>query len=95
MDSPHVAQYDSYDIASELWANQGNQNECITDGYFDGCAPGNLVCLCNLDQDNVSRYVRTVQPCLDGEAGRKSCTAGAVASKSPFTPARMNNALAI
>ncbi|EOA83374.1 hypothetical protein ACJQWK_00099 [Exserohilum turcicum] len=55
-------------------------NECLTDGYFDGCAPGNLVCLCNLDQPEVDRYVKTVQPCLDGPPGKASCTAGAVAN---------------
>ncbi|EMD92844.1 hypothetical protein COCC4DRAFT_170205 [Bipolaris maydis ATCC 48331] len=55
-------------------------NECLTDGYFDGCAPGNLVCICNLEQDDVDRYVKTVQPCLDGEPGKKACTLGAVAN---------------
>lgn len=71
---------------TRIHANQNHQNECLTDGYFDGCAPGNLVCLCNLDQPEVDRYVKTVQPCLDGPPGKASCTAGAVASTCSTWP---------
>ncbi|EDU44414.1 CFEM domain containing protein [Pyrenophora tritici-repentis] len=51
-----------------------------TNGLFDGCAPGDLVCICTLEQSEVDRYVSTVQPCLDGEAGKAECTAGGVAN---------------
>ncbi|KAF2124144.1 hypothetical protein P153DRAFT_390694 [Dothidotthia symphoricarpi CBS 119687] len=51
---------------------------CLTDGVFDACAPGDLACLCTLEQSEVTRYVETVQSCLDGEAGQAACTAGAI-----------------
>jgi hypothetical protein len=57
----------------------------VADGYFDRCAPGNLVCLCNLEQSEVTRYVNTVQPCLDASlkvTGEAGCTAGAVYRQS-------------
>lgn len=76
-----MARYAEQHADAEAHANKDEQNECLLDGYFDGCAPGNLVCLCNLPQDDVDRYVETVQPCLDGEPGKKTCTLGAVASK--------------
>ncbi|CAA9959263.1 hypothetical protein CFE70_010609 [Pyrenophora teres f. teres 0-1] len=57
-------------------------SQCLatTNGLFDGCAPGDLTCICTLEQSEVDRYVTTVQPCLDGEPGKKACTAGAVAN---------------
>ncbi|KAF1840333.1 uncharacterized protein K460DRAFT_410927 [Cucurbitaria berberidis CBS 394.84] len=44
---------------------------------FDACAPSDLACLCTLEQSEVTRYVNTVQPCIDGDAGKAACTDGA------------------
>ncbi|KAH7371565.1 hypothetical protein BKA66DRAFT_423905 [Pyrenochaeta sp. MPI-SDFR-AT-0127] len=49
-----------------------------TPGLFDACAPSDLACLCSLEQSEVTRYVSTVQPCLDGVAGEATCTPGAI-----------------
>ncbi|KAF2821611.1 hypothetical protein CC86DRAFT_98507 [Ophiobolus disseminans] len=49
-----------------------------TNGQFNGCATNDLVCLCKLEQAEVSRYVSVVQPCIDGDAGHKACTAGGI-----------------
>jgi len=50
---------------------------CLTDGTFDACPPSDLACLCKLDQAEVTRYVSTVQSCIDGEKGKQACTDGA------------------
>lgn len=49
-----------------------------------GTAPGDLKGLCSLPQEDVNQYVETVQPCIDGDAGKKACTAGAIYRKSIF-----------
>jgi hypothetical protein len=63
------------------------QEMCLVDtsGIFDGCAPYDLVCLCNLDEDELSRYVTTVHPCIDGPLGSEMCTDGAIYRKFPGT----------
>ncbi|CAO2652278.1 Nn.00g005610.m01.CDS01 [Neocucurbitaria sp. VM-36] len=52
---------------------------CLTEtpGLFDACEPNDLGCLCSLQQSEVTRYVGTVQPCIDGEPGKVACTDGA------------------
>ncbi|KAJ4992955.1 hypothetical protein SVAN01_01659 [Stagonosporopsis vannaccii] len=50
----------------------------VTEGATNGTAPSDLGGICSLSQDDVNRYVRTVQPCIDGDAGKKACTAGAI-----------------
>jgi hypothetical protein len=64
--------------------DQSSQEICFadTDGAFDACATNDLACLCSLDQSEVTRYVDTVQPCIDGDAGREACTAGAIYRES-------------
>jgi hypothetical protein len=34
-----------------------------------------------MDQSEVTRYVSTVQPCIDGDAGKETCTDGAIDRK--------------
>jgi secreted trypsin-like serine protease len=69
-------------------ANETQQQKCVADGYFENCTTSNLVCLCNLEQSEVTSYVNTVTPCLHeslylpGEAG---CSEGAVVRKLPHT----------
>lgn len=54
--------------------------QCLaaTNGEFDACKPNDLACLCRLEQSEVTRYVETVQPCINGDIVPKSCTAGAI-----------------
>jgi hypothetical protein len=54
--------------------------QCLTttNGRFDDCKTDDLVCLCDLEQTEVTRYVSTVQPCIDGKAGHNACTGGAI-----------------
>lgn len=61
-------------------ANPFMQEMCLssTNDLFDGCAPNDLVCLCRLDQPEVTRYVTAVQPCIDGDAGHEACTDGGI-----------------
>ncbi|KAF2029982.1 hypothetical protein EK21DRAFT_112461 [Setomelanomma holmii] len=54
-------------------------DQCLAGGLFDGCKPADLGCLCSLEQDEVTRYVSVVQPCIDGAPGKDECTAGAIA----------------
>jgi hypothetical protein len=63
------------------------QETCLadTDGMFHACAPHDLVCLCNLDQDELALYVSTVQSCIDGEVGHTTCTDGAIYREFPRT----------
>ncbi|KAF3045800.1 hypothetical protein E8E11_008532 [Didymella keratinophila] len=49
----------------------------VATGASNGTAPSDLGALCSLPQDEVSRYVQTVQPCIDGAPGTV-CTAGAI-----------------
>jgi len=49
-----------------------------TPGLFDACTAGDLGCLCTLEQSEVTRYVSIVQPCLDGDVGKATCTDGAI-----------------
>ncbi|KAL6711713.1 hypothetical protein ACN47E_004647 [Coniothyrium glycines] len=58
-------------------AEQCLQGEPIP-GLFDGCAPNKLDCICGQNQTEVTRYVKTVQKCIDDKnIGGKACTAGA------------------
>ncbi|UPX10361.1 uncharacterized protein EKO05_0001025 [Ascochyta rabiei] len=50
----------------------------IATGASNGTAPSDLGQLCSLPQEDVTRYVQTVQPCIDGDAGRANCTEGAI-----------------
>ncbi|KAF9700930.1 hypothetical protein EKO04_001147 [Ascochyta lentis] len=50
----------------------------IATGASNGTAPNDLGRLCSLPQEDVTRYVQTVQPCIDGDAGKAACTEGAV-----------------
>lgn len=75
----------SWSLPAELAVRQFKVPTCAaeqclveTPGLFDACAPSDLACLCSLDQCEVTRYVSTVQPCLDGAAGKAACTAGAI-----------------
>lgn len=51
-------------------------------GASNGTAPYDLAGICSLPQEDVTRYVQTVQPCIDGDAGKQACTAGAIYRKS-------------
>ncbi len=51
-------------------------------GASNGTAPNDFGRICSLPQDDVTRYVQTVQPCIDGEEGKKACSAGAIYRKS-------------
>lgn len=51
-------------------------------GATSGTAPNDLVGLCSVSQEDLTRYVQTVQPCIDGDEGKKACTSGAVYRKS-------------
>ena len=63
------------------------KEECLvaTNKLFDGCEPSDLACLCRLEQSEVTRYVETVQPCLNGDIGREKCTTGAIFRESNST----------
>ncbi|KAF2625686.1 hypothetical protein BU25DRAFT_297929, partial [Macroventuria anomochaeta] len=50
----------------------------VAAGAPNGTAPNDLAKICSLPQEDVTRYVQTVQPCIDGDAGNKTCTAGAI-----------------
>lgn len=52
----------------------------VAAGASNGTAPSDLGAICSLPQDDVTRYVQTVQPCIDGAPG-KVCTAGAIYRK--------------
>lgn len=54
----------------------------VATGASNGIAPASLARICSLPQDDVTRYVQTVQPCIDGDVGKKKCTAGAIYRKS-------------
>jgi hypothetical protein len=62
-----------------------SQATCLadTDGTYKGCAPRDLVCLCRLDQSEVTDYVSIVQPCIDGNVGPDTCTKGAIYRELP------------
>ncbi|KAF3035707.1 hypothetical protein E8E12_007125 [Didymella heteroderae] len=49
----------------------------VATGASNGTAPSDLGGICSLPQDDVTRYVETVQPCIDSEPG-KVCSAGAI-----------------
>lgn len=51
-------------------------------GASSGVVPNDLGALCSLSQEDLTRYVQTVQPCIDGDVGKKACTAGAIYRKS-------------
>lgn len=51
-------------------------------GASNGTAPYDLGKICSLPQEDVTRYVQTVQPCIDGDAGKAKCSAGAIYRKS-------------
>ncbi|KAF1925857.1 uncharacterized protein M421DRAFT_7620 [Didymella exigua CBS 183.55] len=40
--------------------------------------PYDLGKICSLPQEDVTRYVETVQPCIDGDAGKANCSVGAI-----------------
>lgn len=44
----------------------------------NGTAPNDLGRICSLPQEDVTRYVQTVEPCIDGDAGKNACTPGAI-----------------
>ena len=48
----------------------------------NGTAPNDLGRICSLPQEDVTRYVQTVEPCIDGDAGKNACTPGAIYRKS-------------
>ncbi|KAH6644434.1 hypothetical protein C7974DRAFT_439765 [Boeremia exigua] len=50
----------------------------VSPAASNGTAPGDFARICSLPQDEVSRYVQTVQPCLNGKEGKKACTPGAI-----------------
>lgn len=50
----------------------------VATGASNGTAPNDLGRLCSFPQEDVTRYVQTVQPCIDGDAGKSVCTAGAI-----------------
>lgn len=52
-----------------------------TNGAPNGTAPSDLGGICSLGQENVNQYTKTVQPCIDGEAGKQACTPGAIYRK--------------
>lgn len=54
----------------------------IATSAYNGTAPSDLGGLCSLPQDDITRYVQTVQPCIDGPYGEKACTEGAIYRKS-------------
>lgn len=54
----------------------------VATGASNGTAPSDLGAICSLPQDDVTRYVQTVQPCIDGTPG-KVCTAGAIYRRFP------------
>lgn len=49
----------------------------VAAGASNGTAPSDLGSICSLPQDDVTRYVQTVQPCID-DVRSKVCTAGAI-----------------
>src|SRR5690242_4540451 len=59
----------------------------VTNGTSNGTAPSDLGGICSLSQADVNQYVRTVQPCIDGDAGKKACTGGAIDRKSTIDAA--------
>ncbi|KAJ8114501.1 hypothetical protein OPT61_g3637 [Boeremia exigua] len=50
----------------------------VANGTSNGTAPNDLGRICSLPQADVTSYVETVQPCIDGEAGKKACSEGAI-----------------
>lgn len=48
----------------------------------NGTAPSDLARICSLPQEDVTLYVDTVKPCVNGAAGKKACSAGAIDRKS-------------
>jgi hypothetical protein len=61
---------------------------CLATGAPNGTAPNDLGRICSLPQEDVTRYVETVKPCVDGDAGKKACTPGAIYRKS-YMPAKV------
>jgi len=50
----------------------------VATGAPNGIAPNDLGRICSLPQEDVTRYVETVKPCVDGDVGKKACTPGAI-----------------
>jgi hypothetical protein len=57
--------------------NPSTNGTFVATGASNGTAPSDLGAICSLPQDDVTRYVQTVQPCIDGAPG-KVCSAGAI-----------------
>lgn len=53
----------------------------VATGASNGTAPNDLGRICSLPQNDVTRYVQTVQPCIDNAEETKKCTAGAIERK--------------
>lgn len=54
----------------------------VASGASNGTAPNDLGRLCSLPQADLTTYVESVQPCIDGDAGKAVCTPGAIYRKS-------------
>lgn len=54
----------------------------VTASAPNGTAPYDLGKICSLPQDDITLYVQTVQPCIDGDAGKAKCSEGAISRKS-------------
>lgn len=50
----------------------------VASNASNGTSPSDLKALCSLPQADVDEYVKTVQPCIDGEEGKAACTEGAI-----------------
>ncbi|KAJ4367967.1 hypothetical protein N0V86_009808 [Didymella sp. IMI 355093] len=50
----------------------------MTAGTSNGTAPYDLGRICSLPQEDVTHYVETVRPCVDGDVGKAKCSAGAI-----------------
>ncbi|KAF3011176.1 hypothetical protein E8E13_011559 [Curvularia kusanoi] len=50
----------------------------VATGASNGTAPSDLGRICSLPQEDVTRYVQTVQPCIQRAKETNICTAGAI-----------------